>query len=139
MQNREIKALSEEHVEGLRGGKGMAMAMPAELNGYPGPLHVLELASQMGLSSEQEAETKKLYTEMQEAAKAQGEKVIEAERELNALFADKKATSETVSSAVAAAATAQGKLRETHLRYHLSMMNVLTPAQVTAYQKLRGH
>jgi Spy/CpxP family protein refolding chaperone len=61
-----------------------------------------------------------------------------AERELNALFADKKATSETVSSAVATAATAQGKLRETHLRYHLSMMKVLTPAQVTAYQIDKG-
>ena len=139
MQNRDIKALSEQQIEGFRAGKGMATAMPAELNGYPGPLHVLELASKLGLTSEQEAETKKLYTEMLEAAKAQGEKVIQAERELNALFAQKRATPESVSSAVNAAASAQGKLRETHLRYHLAMMNVLTPEQVTAYNKLRGY
>lgn len=139
MQKREIKALSEQQIEGFRTGKGMAMAMPAELNGYPGPLHVLELATQIGLTTEQETETKNLYAEMQEEARAQGEKFIAAERYLDSLFAQKKATPESVSSAVAAAAGAQGKLRETHLRYHLAMMDVLTPEQVAAYNKLRGY
>lgn len=139
MQNREIKALSEQQIEGLRGGKGMAMAMPAELNGYPGPLHVLELASQLGLTAQQQAQTKELYTQMLDAAKAQGEQVIEAERALNALFAQKKATAESVASAVSHAAMAQGKLRETHLRYHLSMMDVLSPEQVATYHSLRGY
>jgi len=138
-QNREIKALSEQQIEGLRGGKGMAMAMPAELNGYPGPLHVLQLASKLGVTPEQEAETTKLYAQMLQEAKSQGEKVIEAERELDALFAQKKATPESVATAVSGAASAQGKLRETHLRYHLSMMNVLSPEQVTQYNKLRGY
>lgn len=139
MQKRDIKALSEQQIDGLRGGKGMAMAMPAELNGYPGPLHVLELASKVGLSSEQETETRKLYAEMLAAAKEQGEEVIHAERELDALFAQKKASDQNLSSAVTAAAAAQGKLRETHLRYHLSMMNVLTASQVATYNKLRGY
>lgn len=139
MQSRSIKALSPQQIEGLRGGKGMGMAMPAELNGYPGPLHVLQLASKLHLSDEQIARTQSLYSEMQEAAKAQGEKVIEAERELDALFAEKKATSETVASAVSKAAQAQGALRETHLRYHLTMLDVLNPEQVAAYNKLRGY
>ncbi len=139
MQDREIKALSEQQMQGLRSGKGMAMAMPAELNGYPGPLHTLELASQLGLTSEQEAQTNQLFAQMQQEAKAQGEKVIEAERELNALFAQKQATPESVSAAVSTAASAQGKLRETHLRYHLSMMQVLSAEQVAAYNKLRGY
>ena len=115
------------------------MAMPAELNGYPGPLHVLELAERLELSGAQLRETKRLYAEMQEAAKAHGEKVIESERELDALFAQKKATSHTVSSAVSAVASARGKLRETHLRYHLAMMDVLTPEQVATYNTLRGY
>ena len=139
MQKREIKALSDQQIEGFKAGKGMAMAMPAELNGYPGPLHVLELATQIGLTPEQETETKKLYAEMREAAQSQGQQFIEAERELDSLFAQKKATPESVSSAVAAAAHAQGKLRETHLRYHLAMMDVLTPEQVAAYNQLRGY
>jgi len=115
------------------------MAMPAELNGYPGPLHVLELASQLNLSDEQEARTKQLYADMQEQAKAAGEEVIAAEHELDSLFSEKKANPENVSVAVARAALAQGKLRETHLRYHLVMMEVLSADQVALYGKLRGY
>ena len=117
----------------------MGFAMPAEMNGYPGPLHVLQLASKLNLSDEQLARTKSLYSEMLEAAKAQGEKVIEAERQLDSLFAQKNATSESVASAVAKAAEAQGTLRETHLRYHLTMLDVLTLEQVAEYNKLRGY
>lgn len=76
---------------------------------------------------------------MEAKAKSAGNEVIEAERELDALFRDKKATPETVSAAVSKAAMAQGKLRETHLRYHLSMLDVLTPEQVATYNKLRGY
>ena len=36
--DRSIKALSADDVAGLRAGRGMAMALPAELNRYPGPL-----------------------------------------------------------------------------------------------------
>ena len=48
MQNRAIKALSDEQIAQLRAGKGMALALAAELNGYPGPLHALDLAEQNG-------------------------------------------------------------------------------------------
>nr|WP_306669551.1 Spy/CpxP family protein refolding chaperone [Pollutimonas harenae] len=139
MQSRPIKALSEQQINGLRSGKGMAMAMPAELNGYPGPLHVLELAPKIKLSDDQVALTKKLYSEMQAEAKAAGEKVIEAERELDSLFAHKKASAETVAVAVSRAANEQGKLREIHLRYHLRMIDALTPEQIASYNKLRGY
>ena len=139
MQNREIKALSAQQIQGYREGRGMAMAMPAELNGYPGPLHVLEHAAKLGLTAEQVALTQKLYAEMQATAKTQGEKLIAAERELDGLFAQKRATADNVASAVSAAAVAQGHLRETHLRYHLAMMNVLTPEQIATYNQLRGY
>jgi hypothetical protein len=32
-----------------------------------------------------------------------------------------------------------GRLRETHLRYHLLMMEVLSPEQVSQYNRLRGY
>ena len=43
MQQRALKALSEDQIADLRAGKGMGLALAAELNGYPGPIHVLEL------------------------------------------------------------------------------------------------
>ena len=139
MQNRAIKALSEEQMTDLKAGKGMALAMAAELNGYPGPAHTLELAEQLQLTDEQTARTQQLFADMEGQAKAAGLEVIEAERALDTLFRDKLATPEAVSAAVIKAALAQGKLRETHLRYHLSMMDVLTAEQIAAYNQLRGY
>ena len=53
MQSRPIKALSDQQVSDLRAGRGMGLALAAELNGYPGPSHVLEFADQLELSAEQ--------------------------------------------------------------------------------------
>ena len=50
LQSRPVKALSEQTIADLRAGRGMTMALPAELNGYPGPLHVIELADALALS-----------------------------------------------------------------------------------------
>jgi hypothetical protein len=51
LEGRSIKALSEQQVADLRAGRGMSLALAAELNGYPGPMHVLELADSLDLSS----------------------------------------------------------------------------------------
>jgi hypothetical protein len=37
MQTRPIKALSDQQVADLKAGRGMGLALAAELNGYPGP------------------------------------------------------------------------------------------------------
>ena len=36
MQSRSIKALSAQQIDDLRAGRGMGLALAAELNGYPG-------------------------------------------------------------------------------------------------------
>jgi hypothetical protein len=54
-QQRTVKALSEQEIADLRAGRGMGLALAAELNGYPGPAHVLEKADALGLSSAQRA------------------------------------------------------------------------------------
>ena len=53
-QMRTIKALSDDDIAALRKGEGMGMAKAAELNGYPGPVHVLALAGQLGLTEAQQ-------------------------------------------------------------------------------------
>jgi hypothetical protein len=55
MQSRSIKALSDQQIADLNAGRGMGLALAAELNGYPGPLHVLELADKLDLSADQRA------------------------------------------------------------------------------------
>jgi Spy/CpxP family protein refolding chaperone len=136
---RDIKSLSEQQISDLRAGKGMGLALPAELNGYPGPTHTLELADRLNLSAEQRGSTQTLFEKMQQETKALGEDVIVAERELDGLFKDKRVSPESLAAATATAAAAQGRLRESHLRYHLAMMEVLSPEQIAQYNRLRGY
>lgn len=139
MQHREIKAFSEQQLNDLRDGKGMSYALPAELNGFPGPSHILELAVPLGLSDEQRMRTQNLLAKMKTEAKALGEELVGKERELDSLFREKTATIESVRAATQSAALANGRLRASHLQYHLDMMDVLTPAQGAKYAELRGY
>ena len=61
MQTRPIKALSEQQMADLSAGRGMGLALAAELNGYPGPSHVLELADRLELSADQRASIQRLF------------------------------------------------------------------------------
>jgi hypothetical protein len=139
LQDRAIKALSEQELEDLRAGRGMSMALAAELNGYPGPLHTLELARELELTPEQEQQTRQLFTRMQEEARRLGEDLVAAEAELDRLFREREATPESVHKASLDAATLRGQLRSTHLLYHLEMMAVLSAEQVERYNTLRGY
>jgi Spy/CpxP family protein refolding chaperone len=139
MQHRAVKSLSNQQLADLRAGKGMSLALPAELNGYPGPAHTLELADSLALTDEQQARTRALFEQMQQEAQAAGGEVIRAETALDRLFKDRKATPQALAAATATAAHAHGRLREAHLRYHLVMVEVLSPEQVAAYNRMRGY
>src|SRR5438477_10400548 len=75
LQSRPVKALSEQQIADLRAGRGMSMALPAELNGYPGPLHVIEHAQALALTPNQLAGMRRLYHEMKGEAAALGERL----------------------------------------------------------------
>jgi hypothetical protein len=64
MEKRAVKALSDQQVADLRAGRGMGLALSAELNGYPGPLHVLELGDKLGLAPEQRTKVQGLFDAM---------------------------------------------------------------------------
>jgi Spy/CpxP family protein refolding chaperone len=136
---RPIKALSEQQVADLRAGRGMGLALPAELNGYPGPAHVLELASPLRLTDAQRERVQALFDAMKAETTPIGIKLIEQEAALDRLFAGKTITSDALTRATAAIGTTQAALRAAHLRYHLTMTEVLTPAQVKHYAALRGY
>jgi hypothetical protein len=92
-QVREIKALSAEEIAQYLAGAGMGFAKAAELNQYPGPMHTLELADQLSLSVEQRAAMESLMKRHKAEARELGAEVVRLERELDALFAEKRATS----------------------------------------------
>jgi Spy/CpxP family protein refolding chaperone len=139
LETREIKSLSADELKGLKEGKGLGYALSAELNGYPGPRHVLELAEKLGLTPEQKARTELLFAEMQRESSALGEKLIEAERMIDRGFRHRLLDSANLDSLTRNAAEIDGRLRATHLKYHLGMMDLLKPEQVASYIQLRGY
>ena len=139
MQTRPIKALSEQQVADLQAGRGMGLALAAELNGYPGPSHVLELADKLSLSVQQRDAVQGLFNAMKQEAMPVGAKLIAQETELDGQFAGRNVTPESLKSMTAAIAATQGELRETHLKYHLSTLTVLTDSQRQTYSELRGY
>ena len=104
MQTRPIKALSEQQVADLGAGRGMGLALAAELNGYPGPSHVLELADKLDLTADQRASVQRLFDSMKMEAVPLGSKLIEQEAELDRQFADRIVTPESLKASTAAVA-----------------------------------
>ena len=139
MQTRPVKALSEQQVSDLSAGRGMGLALAAELNGYPGPSHVLELADKLELSSDQRGQVQRLFNSMKAEAQPLGLKLIAQETDLDRLFASRAITSDSLKTSTTAIAATQGELREAHLKYHLSTAAILTPGQMQRYAELRGY
>jgi hypothetical protein len=139
MQARSIKSLSEQQVADLSTARGMGLALAAELNGYPGPFHVLELADKLDLSADQRTRVKTLFDSMKQEALPLGKKLIEQEAELDRQFANHTVTPASLKSATVAIAATQGDLRETHLKYHLTTVGLLTDGQRKQYAELRGY
>ena len=138
-ERRQIKALSEQDIADLREGRGMGLARAAELNSYPGPLHVLELASELALTDAQRAATESIRASMRERAQALGNKIIEAEHDLDRAFANATIVASELRSRLTAIAALQGELRIVHLEAHLAQRSVLTPPQLANYDALRGY
>jgi Spy/CpxP family protein refolding chaperone len=128
--------LSPQQVEGLLNGRGMGLSMPAEMNGKPGPLHVLELADALDLTEAQRRVAMDLVAAMKAEAIPLGQEVVAKEARLDAAFAADGAGGETLVSEIAAL---QGRLRWVHLKTHLAMAAVLSPEQAARYSRLRHH
>ncbi|MBM96663.1 MAG: hypothetical protein CMI09_12580 [Oceanospirillaceae bacterium] len=138
-QTRFIKSLSPEEIQGLKAGMGMGLAKSAELNHYPGPKHVLELAEPLELSPDQIASTQQLFAVMKQEAQSLGVLIIQQEKELDELFASGQITEANLAQQLGKIAQSRGRLRGVHLKAHLSMKQLLSDHQVTQYDRLRGY
>jgi Spy/CpxP family protein refolding chaperone len=138
-EQRALKSLSAEEVQGYLAGNGMGFAKVAELQHYPGPRHVLDLAPHLQLSEEQYRRTQSLFEEMRHVAVRLGTQLVERERHLEARFAAGTIAEAELEALVAEIATLQGQLRSVHLKAHIAQRNLLTPEQIRRYDMLRGY
>ena len=138
-QGQHTSSLSADDISGLLEGRGMGMAKQAELNGYPGPLHVLELADALGLTMDQRMETQHLREAMLAEAQPLGAQIVEHERHLDMMFAQQRADQEMVEAVTAEIGLLRAQLRAVHLIAHVGMYGTMTSDQRTLYASLRGY
>jgi hypothetical protein len=136
---REIKALSQSQVDELLAGAGMGFALAAELNGLPGPRHVLDMASELHLDDAQRAAVDAVFRAMQSRAITLGTCIVARERELDALFASGAAAANDVEAMSVELGRLSGELRGVHLRAHVETTSLLSEHQVARYAELRGY
>ncbi len=135
----EIKSLSPDDLVELRRGGGWGLAKAAELNGMPGPAHLLELKDEIPLDPDQVTLITELFQTMKAQAIVQGEKMIGLERQLEELFKRGTITDAELRSSLAAIAETRRELRYIHLATHLKTPTILSADQIKTYNALRGY
>ncbi|MCL4265591.1 MAG: periplasmic heavy metal sensor [Anaerolineae bacterium] len=135
----EIRGMDDQTIEDYLTGKGMGMALPAELNGYPGPRHVIDLADELSLTPEQTAQTQALFDEMQPQAIALGTQILAAEAALEEAFRTQTVDETNLEAQLQAIGLLEAQLRYVHLRTHLATLEILNAHQIMLYNSLRGY
>jgi hypothetical protein len=138
-QTHSIKALSDEDIAGLVKGEGLGMAKAAELNGYPGPKHVLILAKELRLTDVQRQQVQVIFDRMSAAARPLGMQLVGRELLLDRLFAEGEITPDRLAVETASIGTLEGALRSVHLAAHLKTRALLSADQIALYKRLRGY
>jgi len=138
-ESRQITSLSAEDVDELSRGGGWGLAKAAELNGMPGPAHLLEMKDEIGLSEAQVTEIIIVRDAMRAEAKTLGRKLIDLEQALDEGFQSKSFTDETLQTALSDLGNVRTQLRFAHLSAHLRTPTILTDDQIVRYNTLRGY
>lgn len=138
-EKRTVKALSDSDIDGYMNGKGMGLAKAAELNGYPGPMHVLDLKKELELTEKQINQIQSIYDDMKTNAVLLGKQIVEKETALDEAFKSKTMSGKKLNGLTADIAELQGKLRAVHLNAHLKTTEVLSKDQIKKYNELRGY
>ncbi|MET0342678.1 MAG: hypothetical protein ABW252_16855 [Polyangiales bacterium] len=134
-----IRGLSAQEIDDLRNGRGMGLARAAELNGHPGPRHVLELRRELGVDDALAARIEAIVARMSSEARALGATLLTQEAALSQSFATGSVSAASLAAETEALGVAYGKLRALHLAAHLETRALLTPTQVARYAVLRGY
>lgn len=134
-----VRGLSQDEIDSLLEGRGAGLARTAELNGYPGPLHVLELQKQLDLSAQQKTTVEAARARMLDEAKRLGREILNREKVLSEAFDAATITNRELDTRITELGRLYAELRVTHLRAHVAIRPILTAEQVAHYDRLRGY
>ncbi len=131
------QSCADEFEKVVGSGRGFGLAFAADQNGYPGPMHVLELKDKLKLTADQEAKIHALMSAMFAESRPKSERLLDAERKLRRLFADSAASEAAVRAATAEVEQSRTEVRLVHLLTHLRTRDLLTDEQRRIYHEAR--
>ena len=132
-----VQACATEFEKVVGEGRGFGLAFAADQNGYPGPMHVLELRDRLKLTADQEAKARDLMHAMFAESRPKSARLLEAEARLRRLFAERVADDAAVRAAVAEVERARSEVRLVHLLTHLKTRDLLSEDQRRLYHETR--
>ena len=135
----DIRGLDQKTIEGFLTGKGLGQALPAELNGYPGPRHVIDMAEELELTDEQLATIQALFDHMVSNVVPFGEQYLEEYANLESAFRKGTISKEYLQSQLEKISAIEVQLRYSHLSTHLATIDILNEKQVMQYNMMRGY
>lgn len=135
--HRQVQACMTELEAVVADGRGGGMAFAADQNGYPGPMHILELRERLRLTSDQTAKAEALTRAMFDESRPKAAALIAAEARLRRLFAEQTADDARVRAAVTEVERARTEIRLVHLLTHLATRDLLTDEQRRLYHEAR--
>ena len=138
-EQRQIKSLSAQDIDDLSNGRGWGFAKAAELNGLPGPTHILKMAGKIDLNPEQLRKIEDLLAAMKSRAIPLGKELVTLERGLDRLFRDNTVTEVNLEFQLNKIGKVRSTLRRVHLQTHLQTPDILTRNQIMTYNRLRGY
>ena len=118
LEKRTIKSISDEDLIALRKGQSGifgGLGLSAELNNFPGPMHVLRFEHELKLSDEQRKKIQQIADEKQKEAISIGEEFIAAEKHLDSHFVNESVSGMELKVFIDRSAEIFGRLRYCHL------------------------
>ncbi len=127
---RTIKSLSDEDINALTHGKGWGLAKPAELNGVPGPAHILELEEALQLTPEQVTSIQALWETMNQSAKYYGERYLQSEAKIERFFNETETDEKQLPLLLADSANPPCKIKACSFTSTFESKAIVNPASV---------
>ena len=134
-----VSSLAAADLNALKKGQGWGLANPAELNGYPGPIHVLKLVERLELIKAQISQVRAIYTKTNANARHISKAFVNSEVEPDALFKTGAATPDAIQRALKKSLQFRAELRAAHLNTHNKTVQRLTQHQRHLDSQLRRY
>lgn len=133
-----IRSLPGRDIVALAGGEGGGLAKIADLNGYPGPRHVLDMDAHLNLTTRQREQLRQVMSTMEADAKEVATRYLSALAQLEEDTRQGSLSGDQFLKRYRAVEALRTELGAVHLITHFKTKDLLTPAQVATYYKPQG-